>query len=119
MRLQVFMQDVTTVPQPAELKILDTAATCTNCGTPDWSSTVANQLTRSSYGAVIWDLYRNWGPGNGSTGPCPGFYGITHLMAAAWSTDAGQRIGAATEIEGGGGGGPTPPNPPSGLLVHS
>jgi len=32
-------------------------------------------------------------------GACSGYHGITHILAAAWDTDAGQRIGAATEIE--------------------
>lgn len=36
---------------------------------------------------------------------CPGYFAHTHFLAAAWSSNAGQRIGAATEIEGGGGGG--------------
>jgi len=31
---------------------------------------------------------------------CNGYVGFSHLLSAAWNTDAGQRIGAATEIEG-------------------
>jgi len=112
MRIQVFRQDVTTSPRPAELKIMDTALTCTGCGNPDWSATVASQVSRPLYnGSVIWDLYRcfNGGCDNfSSTGPCPGFYAITYMMGAAWSTNAGQRIGPAIEIEGG-----APPPPPA------
>ena len=33
---------------------------------------------------------------------CTGYVGFTHILAAAWDTDAGQRIGPAIEIEGGG-----------------
>jgi hypothetical protein len=33
---------------------------------------------------------------------CAGTYQITHLLMARWSTNAGQRIGAATEVETGG-----------------
>jgi hypothetical protein len=41
--------------------------------------------------------------------------GISHYMMAGWTSDAGQRIGAAVEIEGGGGGGTPPPldSPPA------
>lgn len=35
---------------------------------------------------------------------CDGYIAQSHFLAAAWSSNAGQRIGAATEIEGGGGG---------------
>jgi hypothetical protein len=38
-------------------------------------------------------------------GTCDGWAGISHFMAASWDTDSGQRIGAASEIEGGGEGG--------------
>ena len=43
--------------------------------------------------------------------PCPGYYAFTHFLAAAWDTDANQRIGAAVEVEG------APPTPPSGITV--
>ena len=36
---------------------------------------------------------------------CTGWTGISHYLMAGWDTDAGQRIGAASEVEGGGGGG--------------
>jgi len=38
-----------------------------------------------------------------STGSCQGWIGLSHYMMAGWTTNAGQRIGAATEIEGGAG----------------
>jgi len=36
---------------------------------------------------------------NGAT-PCAGFASFSHFLYAAWPTDAGQRIGAAKEVEG-------------------
>jgi len=35
-------------------------------------------------------------------GTCNGWLGISHYIMAGWTTNAGQRIGAASEIEGGG-----------------
>jgi hypothetical protein len=40
-----------------------------------------------------------------SSGSCLGWIGLSHYMMAGWTSNAGQRIGAASEIEGGGGGG--------------
>jgi len=51
------------------------------------------------------------------TGACQGWLGISHYMMAGWTTDAGQRIGAATEVEGGGGA-ITPPTAPTNLRVQ-
>lgn len=42
---------------------------------------------------IVANLYRQ--------GTCSGWEGVAYIMAAAWDTDAGQRIGAAAEIEGG------------------
>lgn len=36
-----------------------------------------------------------------TAGGCPGTKGVSHYMVAGWDTDAGQRIGAASEVEGG------------------
>jgi len=69
----------------------------------NWTSTNATTLRHSggqigSFGA---EYFR--------TGGCPGFFASSHYMYAAWSTEAGQRIGAATEVEGGRGPGPAAP----------
>ena len=48
------------------------------------------------------------------TGPCAGWQGWVYMVMATWTTDAGQRIEAASEVEGGGG---MPPRAPSGLRV--
>lgn len=50
-------------------------------------------------------------------GTCPGYRAYSYVMMAGWDTNAGQRIGAAVEIEGGQGGGGTPPAPPTNLRV--
>lgn len=47
---------------------------------------------------------------------CTGYQALSHLMMAGWDTDQGQRIGAASEIEGGGS--TTPPAAPTGLKVQ-
>lgn len=58
----------------------------------------------------ILNLYRQ--------GQCAGVKQITHSMQAAWTSDSGQLIGAAQEVEGagggtsGGGGTSPPPSPP-------
>ena len=49
-------------------------------------------------------------------GSCRGWQGWTHLMVASWPTNAGQRIGAATEVEGGGAD-VTPPAAPTGVYI--
>jgi hypothetical protein len=50
-----------------------------------------------------------------AAGTCRGWIGISHYMMAGWTTNAGQRIGLAREIESGGGGAPIPP--PTNLRV--
>jgi hypothetical protein len=52
-----------------------------------------------------------------SAGSCQGWLGISHYMMAGWTTNAGQRIGAATELEGGGLD-VTPPAAPTNLRVQ-
>ena len=47
-----------------------------------------------------------------SSGSCRGWLGISHYMMAGWTTNAGQRIGAAAEIES-----PGSIVPPTGLQV--
>ena len=77
-------------------KVLDTAATAYGPGTGgnNWTSTQATTLKpRSRLDAFRVTPWRN--------GNCGGYLGYSHLLAAAWSTDAGQFIGAAAEIEGG------------------
>lgn len=78
----------------ANVKVLDTADTTYSTGSPAWGTTQATTLKPTSR----LDQFYITGWRNGT---CTGFLGYTHLLAAAWSTDAGQFIGAASEIEGG------------------
>jgi hypothetical protein len=78
----------------AEQLVLDTSmATPQGAVGDQWTSAQASTLkplkTMARFAVTVW---RN--------GVCAGYHGVTHMLAAAWDTDAGQRIGAATEIEG-------------------
>ena len=63
----------------------------------------------------------NWRPSlyreSASGGGCKGFNAVSHFLLAGWATDGGQRIGAASEVEGGGGPVPELPAPPGLLQV--
>jgi len=48
-------------------------------------------------------------------GSCDGFFAWSHILYASWDTDSGQRIGAASEVEGGGG---EPPPTPTYLPIR-
>jgi hypothetical protein len=95
---------------PEEL-IIDSTVPTANPPESDWTSTIATtwKPAATRVQEMYFDLFRR--------DTCLGYIGMTHIMAAAWSTDAGQRIGAAFEIEGGGGGGVTPPSAPINLTV--
>jgi hypothetical protein len=106
----------------AEFRIMNTAMTCNGAaGPPDgcgpfadnWTTTQTTQFGASGFFMkAIWiDAFRS----NPNT--CAGFHAFSHLIAARWTTNAGQRIGAASEIETGAG--PTPPAAPTGLRFAS
>lgn len=79
----------------------------------NWVSLVATTLTRTVWGDIWINNFRDIGLGSA----CPGFLGMAYLAGAAWGTDSGQRIGAATEIEGAGGADTTPPAAPTGVTI--
>lgn len=81
-------------------KVIDTADSTFGLGSPNWSSTDASTLSANA--RIDHFFIAPWG-----NGTCDGFVAFSHICAAAWSSDAGQMIGAATELEGGGGGGVT------------
>ena len=92
---EVYLKNVT--DNTAEIRLIDSSV-AKDFGSANWTSTLATTISQSSnHVDFLIDMFRN--------GTCAGFAGFSHYLAAAWSTDAGQRIGAATEIEGGGGGG--------------
>lgn len=113
---QMYMKDVTN--NGPEYKVIDTSIACStaDCGpgsgwiSPSYTSNLAPPGGRP-ISDLWWDFFRN--------GSCSGFAAISHILVAGWSTDAGQRIGSAVEIEGGGGGGALspPPTPPANLRV--
>jgi hypothetical protein len=99
-RLQSFMKNVT--DNAAELAVLDLAADSrvSNLTPPTLMSTILSNNHRVSFG-----------------GSCRGWIGLSHYMMAGWTTNSGQRIGAASEVEsggaGGGGGETVPPSAPT------
>jgi hypothetical protein len=92
MTLKIYRKDVTN-NLPEELIIDSTIPTTQPPGNGDWSATTAATWKPSStrVNEVYFDLFRR--------DFCNGYIGLTHLMAAAWSTDSGQRIGPACEVE--------------------
>ena len=110
-RAQVFVKNIT--DNLAERTILDTNS-LTSSGPQPWaghptpftwpqdqtpSRRPLNEFTHEPYRA----------------GTCPGFGAWTHYMLAAWTTDSGQRILGATEVEGSGD--VTPPAAPTGVQI--
>lgn len=111
MAVKVYVKDVTN--NTAEYKVIDTTTACVGCGTTqDWtvaSGAITALTPPALINIVTQELFRN--------GTCAGYQAISHLMVAGWDTDAGQRIGAALEIEGGGGTN-SPPTAPVGLTIQ-
>jgi hypothetical protein len=91
-----YMKNVT--DNTAEIRLVDSTQS-NGSGIGKWSTTNASTLAFSSNPLDELDInmFRN--------GTCAGSASFSHYMVAAWSSNAGQRIGAATEIEGGGTGG--------------
>lgn len=105
-KIKVYRKNVTD-NTPEEL-FIDTTQVTSQPVSDNWSSTLATTIKPTSRISNIWtDWFRN--------GTCSGFQAVSHYLAASWDTDAGQRIGAAVEIEGGGD--TTPPIPPTGLRI--
>lgn len=105
--IQVYRKNVT--DDGPEYKIIDTSIATNQPVGDNWTSTVAASLSPPSQVRELWfDLFRH--------NNCNGTNALSHVLVAAWSTDAGQRIGAATEIEGGSSD-VTPPAAPTGLYV--
>jgi hypothetical protein len=99
-RLQSFMKNVT--DNTPEIAVIDFHAS----GSP-----LANMTPPKLMSMILSNNHR-WSPAGG----CRGWIALSHYMMAGWTSDAGQRIGAAGEIEGGGGGGgvtPPPTSPPA------
>jgi hypothetical protein len=101
--VQMYVKNITT--NGPEQKLIDTTIPGPNFA-QNWTSQAATQLTPPGrVDSVMVNAYRQ--------DVCPGWDGFSHFMVAAWDTDAGQRIGPAVEVEGGGG----PLASPTGLTV--
>lgn len=107
MGLEIWAKNVTD-NQP-EVKILDLRG---GSGSPNWSGPYNTIIPPGRVRTVVANGYRE--------GVCLGFEAYSYFMVARWPTDAGQRIGAASEIEGGGGPPPVPAAPaaPRSLQVN-
>lgn len=90
--IQVYRKNVT--DDGPEYKIIDTSIATTQPVGDNWTSTIAASLSPPDQVRDLWfDLFRH--------GNCSGHNALSHVLVAAWSTDSGQRIGAASAIEGG------------------
>ena len=89
--LEIYRKNVT--DNTPEEKIIDTSMPTSQPVGQQWGTTQATTLKPGRQVNEIWfDLFRR--------DVCSGYVGVSHIMGAAWATDAGQRIGAAAEIEG-------------------
>jgi hypothetical protein len=83
-RIEMYAKNVT--DNTAELKVIDL-----------WDDPSVDNLTPPSLMSQITSNNHRFA----STGSCNGWIGLSHYMMAGWTTNAGQRIGAASEVEGG------------------
>jgi hypothetical protein len=97
-----FVKNVTNGTSEVEDQRL--TGTCTSCfhepiagGAIDYNGSSGNIYPSEDIRGLHTEFYR--------AGTCNGWLGWLYLAMATWTTDAGQRIGAASEVEGGGGGG--------------
>jgi|CXWL01.1.fsa_nt_gi hypothetical protein len=81
-----------------ELKVLDTSQTQNMAAGDSWGTNLATNLhvVGGNLDTLLINAFRS-----SNSAPCTGYASFSHYLMAAWSTDAGQRIGAAAEIEGG------------------
>lgn len=85
-RLQSFMKNIT--DGTPEVAVIDTAfdSRVNNLTPPQLMSSILSNNHRFS-----------------ASGSCRGWIGLSHYMMSGWTTNAGQRIGEATEVEPSGG----------------
>lgn len=108
--IKIYQKNVT--DNTPEILLIDTTVVTPQPVGDNWDYTRSTTLSPAATNLdQMWiDSFTN--------GTCAGYHGFTHLLAAAWNTDSGQRIGAAVEIEGGGAGlPPSAPAAPTNLTV--
>ena len=102
-----FIKNIT--DNTAEVQVVNSAVATTMPDSVNWTTALATTLhPTNTINELSIDMFRN--------GTCTGFAAYTHYLSAAWATDAAQRIGAATEIEGSGTD-TTPPAAPTGVTI--
>lgn len=84
-RIILYGQNVT--DNGAELELIDL-----------WDDGSVDNLTPPALMSYMTSNNHRFSNGN----ECRGWIGISHYLMASWDTDSGQRIGAASEVEGGG-----------------
>lgn len=101
---EVWITNVT--DQGAPQKAFQFSLGCASCGQgnraiqPDAASMyITSQM--ASLGIFV---YHAVDPVFGGWGTCAGYDAVSYYVLATWTTDSGQMIGAASEVEGGGGG---------------
>jgi hypothetical protein len=102
-RLQIFIRNIT--DDWPEQRISDTENASSTPGFTPSASLTPGEVGPTGFFDLhfaAW-LYRAPDFVNPQPGDCRGWAAISHFMVAQWDTDTGQRIGAASEIEGGGG----------------
>ena len=107
LRIQVYFKNIT--DNGPELLVIDTASTLSGNNNTWASHPVPMSWYSSGVRGIAHEPYQ--------AGTCPGFSAWTHLLVSRWTTDAGQRIGAAKEVEGGGGDS-VAPTTPQGLKIQ-
>jgi len=115
-RMQVFLRNIT--DNTPEQQIIDTNGTYGHGGEAGaW--TTGPQLTPNELTTLAYFLLGGKAYGYRGGTPCLGWKGYSHYMQAQWSTNAGQRIGPALEVEGGTfvPPPPVPPIAPTNLIV--
>jgi len=89
--LEVYRKNIT--DNGPEYKVVDTAHPTAANILEGWVTGLITPYNGQTISTVTAEWFRN--------GTCAGYFAGSHFMTASWSTDAGQRIGAAYEIEGG------------------
>ncbi|MEK7389373.1 MAG: hypothetical protein AAB036_06725 [Elusimicrobiota bacterium] len=113
-RMQVYRKNVT--DDTPEVLWFDTDQPNTQAN-PGPTPIIPKYGMSSAFNTFLVNFYRQ----ENVAGQCQGYRALSYLMFAGWDTNAGQRIGAAAEIEGalGGGGAAIPPSAPKNLKVNS
>ncbi len=122
--IKMYMKNIT--DNTPEITVMDLSQPCPDCGAGEGWVPNTQIIPPARLDRLAINHYRQ--------GTCAGWSGFSHYLVAAWNTNAGQRIGAALEVEGARAGGSsssavsssasssstssadtTPPAPPTGL----